>query len=50
LVKDAKVIGKVLVQGRSKKVTIRKYKSKKRYDVKRGHRQPYTEVEITDIK
>ena len=50
LVKGAKVVGKVLAQGRSKKVTIRKYKSKKRYDVKRGHRQPYTEVEITDIK
>jgi large subunit ribosomal protein L21 len=50
LVKGAKVVGKVLAQGRSKKVTIRKYKPKKRYDVKRGHRQPYTEVEITDIK
>ena len=50
LVAGAKVVGKFLGQGKSKKVTIRKYKSKKRYDVKRGHRQPYTEVEITDIK
>jgi large subunit ribosomal protein L21 len=50
LVKGAKVVGKVLRQGRSAKVTIRKYKPKKRYDVKRGHRQPYTEVEIIGIK
>ncbi len=50
LVKGAKVVGKVLRQGKSKKVTIRKYKAKKRYDVKRGHRQPYTEVEISEIK
>ena len=50
LVKGAKVTGKVLAQGKAKKVIIRKYKSKKRYDVKRGHRQPYTEVEIGEIK
>lgn len=49
LVKGTKVVGKVLGQGRSAKVTIRKYKPKKRYDVKRGHRQPYTEVEIVSI-
>lgn len=49
LVKGAKVVGKVLGQGKSDKVIIRKYKSKKRYDVKRGHRQPFSEVEITKV-
>ena len=49
-VKGAEVTGKVLKQGKAKKVIIFKYKSKKRYKVKKGHRQLYTEVEITKIK
>ena len=50
LVKGAKVIGKVLLQGKGKKVVILKYKPKTRYKVKKGHRQPFTEVEITKIE
>lgn len=50
LVKEAKVIGKVLKQGKGKKVIIFKYKPKKRYKVKKGHRQPFTEVEILKIE
>lgn len=50
LVKGAKVLGKVLRQGKAKKVIVFKYKSKTRYKKKRGHRQPFTEVEITEIK
>ena len=49
LVKGVKVIGKILNQGKAKKVIIFKYKAKKRYKVKKGHRQPYTEIEITKI-
>ena len=49
LLKDVKVIGKILRQGKNKKVIIFKYKAKKRYKVKKGHRQPFTEVEITKI-
>ncbi|MCD6500744.1 50S ribosomal protein L21 [bacterium] len=49
-VKGAKVIGKVLKQGKGEKVIIFKYKPKKRYKKKQGHRQPYTEVEITKIE
>ena len=49
IIKDAKVIGKVLEQGKDKKVIIFKYKAKKRYKVKKGHRQLFTEVEITKI-
>lgn len=49
LVKNAQVKAEVLAQGRDKKVTIFKYKPKKRYRVKRGHRQPFTKVKILDI-
>jgi large subunit ribosomal protein L21 len=50
LVKGAKVIGKVLKQGKAKKVIVFKYKPKKRYKVKKGHRQQFTEVEIIKIE
>jgi len=49
-VEGAKVAAKVLKQGKSKKVIVFKYHAKKRYHKKKGHRQPYTEVEITSIK
>ena len=49
LVKGAKVTAKVATQGRAKKVIVFKYKNKTRYSVKRGHRQHFTEVEVTDI-
>lgn len=48
-VKGAKVVGKILKQGKGKKIIIFKYKPKTRYKVKKGHRQPFTEVEITKI-
>lgn len=50
LVKGAKVIGRVLQQGKGAKVIIFKYKPKTRYKKKTGHRQPFTEVEITKIE
>ncbi|MDP1538435.1 MAG: 50S ribosomal protein L21 [bacterium] len=49
-VNGAKVTGKILKQGKGKKVIAFKYKAKKRYKVKKGHRQPFTEVEITKIE
>jgi len=49
-VKDVKVIGKILKQGKGEKIIIFKYKPKKRYQTKMGHRQPFTEVEITKIE
>lgn len=48
-VAGAKVEGKVLVQGRAKKVIVFKYHSKTRRRKKNGHRQPFTEVEITKV-
>ena len=50
LIKGAKVVAKVLRQGKGKKVIIFKYKPKKRYKVKKGHRQLFTEVEILKIE
>ena len=50
LVKDAKVVAKVLRTFKGDKVIVFKYKPKKRYKVKRGHRQILTEIEIKDIK
>jgi len=50
LVEKAKVSGKVLNQGKAKKIIVFKYKSKKKYRKKTGHRQPYTEVLIEKIK
>ncbi|OIO50153.1 MAG: 50S ribosomal protein L21 [Candidatus Portnoybacteria bacterium CG_4_8_14_3_um_filter_44_15] len=49
LVKGAKVKGKIIKQGRAKKVIIFRYKPKKRQQKKKGHRQPFSEVEITEI-
>ena len=43
------VFGYVCENGKAKKVVIFKYKSKKDYRKKQGHRQPYTMVEITGI-
>ena len=45
----AKVEGKVLGQVKGEKIIIYKYKSKKNYHRKAGHRQAYTKVEITSI-
>ena len=45
----AKVQGKVVAQVKGEKIIIYKYKSKKNYHRRAGHRQPYTKVEITAI-
>src|SRR5262245_49889247 len=49
LVQKAKVTGTVVENDRAKKVIIFKYKRKKQYSVKRGHRQPFTAVQIDAI-
>ena len=46
----AKVTAKLLYQGRAKKINVIKYKSKSRYQVKKGHKQPFTEVLIESVK
>jgi large subunit ribosomal protein L21 len=49
LVAAATVNGKVLGHGKDKKIIVFKYKAKKGYRNKRGHRQPYTKVQIDKI-
>ena len=49
-IKGAKVKGKLLKQAKAKKVIIFKFKAKKREQTKKGHRQPYSEVEILKIE
>ncbi|WP_243297469.1 50S ribosomal protein L21 [Bacillus litorisediminis] len=49
LVEGATVTGKVEKQGRQKKIVVFKYKAKKNYHKKQGHRQPYTKVVIEKI-
>ncbi|MEX0877446.1 MAG: 50S ribosomal protein L21 [Candidatus Spechtbacterales bacterium] len=43
------VTGRVVEHGKGDKVIVFKKKKRKRYSKKKGHRQPYTEVEITEI-
>ena len=49
LIKGAKVEAEIVRQGRHKKVWGIKHKPKKRYKVKFGHKQLFTEVEIKKI-
>ena len=48
-VENAKVMAKVVKNGKSKKITVFTYKPKKSSSRKMGHRQPYTKLTITDI-
>lgn len=48
-VEGASVTGKVVRHGKGQKIVVFKYKSKKNYRRKQGHRQPFTKVEITGI-
>ena len=48
-VAGCRVEGKVLHQGRARKIIVFKYKAKKNYRRKQGHRQPFTEVLINKI-
>ncbi|WP_271006276.1 50S ribosomal protein L21 [Listeria seeligeri] len=48
-VDGATVTAKVEKQGRAKKLTVYKYKPKKNYHKKQGHRQPYTKLTIDAI-
>lgn len=48
-VDGAKVEAKVLAQGKAKKIVVFKYKAKKNYRKKQGHRQPFTKLQIENI-
>jgi len=48
-VEGAKVSAELIEQGKADKVTVIRYRQKSRYFKKRGHRQPYTKVRITQV-
>lgn len=48
-VAGATVTGKVVKNGKGKKLTILTYRPKKDSKRKMGHRQPFTKIEITEI-
>ena len=50
VVDGAVVKGKIVQQGKSRKILVFKYKRRKRYRRKQGHRQPYTAVKIDAIE
>jgi large subunit ribosomal protein L21 len=47
---EAKVSGKVVEHGRHKKINIIKFKRRKQHMKRQGHRQDFTQIEITGIK
>ncbi|SDT30128.1 LSU ribosomal protein L21P [Paenibacillaceae bacterium GAS479] len=50
MVAGATVSGKIEKHGRGQKIVVYKYKPKKNYKRKQGHRQPYTKVTIESIQ
>src|SRR5258706_8688790 len=49
LVDGAKVLAKVLGEAKGEKIVVFKYKNKKRYRRRTGHRQQYTRITISEI-
>ena len=49
MVEGARVVTEISESGKGKKIVVFKYKSKVRYRRKKGHRQLYTDLTVTDI-
>lgn len=47
---EAKVTGRITLQGKNKKILVFKYKRRKGYRKKMGHRQQFTQIKIEDIQ
>lgn len=50
LISGAKVTAEIIAQDRAKKIIVYKYRRRKNYRRKAGHRQPFTELKVTAIK
>ena len=46
---DTKVVGRITQQGKNKKILVFKYKRRKGYRKKMGHRQQFTQIKIDEI-
>ncbi len=46
---DAKVVAEVVEHGKGDKIVVFKYKAKKNYKRKQGHRQPFTALKILSV-
>lgn len=46
---DHKVVAEVVEQGKADKIVVFKYKAKKNYRRKQGHRQPYSALKILSV-
>ena len=49
LVSEAKIVGEIVEKGKDKKIIVFKFKRRKNYRKKRGHRQQYTFLKINQI-
>lgn len=49
LVEGAQVTANVVKNGKSKKIIVLKFKRRKNYMRKQGHRQPYTKIQVSTI-
>lgn len=50
VVQGAKVTAEITDHGRGKKLIVYKFRRRKNYRRKQGHRQAYTEIKVTGIK
>ena len=50
LVENAEVVAEVVEHGKEDKIVVFKYKAKKNYRRKQGHRQPFTALKIVSVK
>jgi large subunit ribosomal protein L21 len=49
-VKGARVVGQIVRHGRDNKLFVFRFKRRKNYRRKTGHRQDFTEIKVTDLK
>jgi large subunit ribosomal protein L21 len=49
LINGAKVSAEIVAQDRAKKIIVFKFRRRKNYRRKQGHRQPFTELKITGV-
>lgn len=49
-VSGASVTAQIVQHGKDDKIVVFRFKRRKNYRRKTGHRQPFTEIEITDVK